>query len=139
MKKLLLLAALAAFSLGGVFAQQSNSPRRESEYYYVNVPIEKIYLYRLGYIVVYRSGVNQMARVCIPLNWFTDTDGKGELVGLGTGSEWPSMSVYYRNGEFSHVRLRVRRSKAHETWGVVPLNINIDDYFTDVQEVRLQL
>ena len=139
MKKIILGAVLAVLCCGTVlFAQQSKPKYKESEYYYFNVPIEKIYFYRNGYIVIYRKGANQMARTYIPSNWFTDIGGKGEIVGLGSGKEWPSMSVYYKSGEFSHVRLRLRRDRSHETWGVVPLNRNIDEYFENVEDIQLE-
>ena len=48
------------------------------------------------------------------------------------------MSVYYKNGEFSHVRLRARVERAHSTWGFIPLNINVDDQFKDIEEVYLE-
>ena len=138
MKKFILLAVMVIFGFGTfVFAQQSKPRYKESEYYYFNVGIEKIYSYRKGYIVVYRKGANQLARTFLPEEWFTDIGGKGEMIGMGSGKEWPSMTVYYKNGEFSHVRLKVRRSRAHETWGVVPLNINIDEHFQDIEEVQL--
>ena len=79
-----------------------------------------------------------MARVVLPAEWFTEIGGKGEVVGLDSGKEWPSMSVFYKGGAFSHVRLQLRRSRAHETWGVVPLNVNIDDYFKGIEEVKLE-
>ena len=113
MKKIMLLVVLATLILGGSLFAQQQSKFKESEYYYYNVPIEKIYAHRLGYMVLYRKGVNQMARTFLPEGWFTEVGGKGELVGLGTGKEWPSMAIYYKNGEFSHVRLRVRRSRSH--------------------------
>jgi hypothetical protein len=139
MKKIILLLVLGAsvFS-ASVAAQGTTRKYKESEYYYYNIPIEKIYSYRLGYMIVYRKGVNQMARTYIPADWFTTIGGKGELVTLGSGKEWPSMSVYYKSGEFHHVRLRVRRERLHETWAVVPLNINIDEYFKDIEEVKLE-
>jgi len=141
MKKSVLLIVLVALVAGSsLFAQQSSAPKKykESEYYYYNVPIEKIYAYRLGYIVLYRKGANQIARTYLPEEWFTTIGGKGETVYLGSGKEWPSMTVYYKGGQFSHVRLRLRRDRSHETWGVVPLNINIDDYFKDIEEVKLE-
>ena len=131
-KKIILLAVLA-FCLGTfLFAQQ-----RESDFYYFNYPIEKIYTYRLGYMVVYRRNSNHMARTYVPHEWFTKIGegNKGEIVYLGSGPEWPSLSVYFRDGEFSHIRLRLRREKSHETWGYVPLNMNLDEYFQDIEEV----
>ena len=141
MKKIILLAVLVIFAAGSsFFAEQSKSKSKykESEYYYYNVSIEKIYSYRLGYVVVYRKGVNQMARSYLPGDWFTDIGGKGEIVGLRSGHEWPSMTVYYKGEEFSHVRLKLRRDRSHVTWGVVPLNINIDDFFQDIEDVNLE-
>ena len=138
MKKIILLAVLAALCQGTFLFAQERSTFKESEYYYFNFPIEKIYTYRLGYIVVYRRNSNQTARTYLPLEWFQSATGKGEDVYMGTGREWPSMTVYYKNGEFSHVRLRLRRNKLHETWGVVPLNINMDEFFKGVEEVKLE-
>jgi len=139
MRKIILLAVLVIFGYGSsVFAQQSRTKFQESEYYYYNISIEKIYSYKLGYVVVYRKGVNQMARMYLPADWFTDIGGKGEIVGLGSGREWPSMTVYYKGDEFSHIRLKLRRNRSHETWGVVPLSINIDEFFQDIEDVNLE-
>lgn len=140
MKKSILLAVLVTLvATASVYAQEKKSSKyKESEYYYYNVPIEKIYAYRMGYIVVYRKSGNLFARTYLPAEWFSDIGGKGELIGLNSGHEWPSMSVYYKNGEFSHVRVRARRSRAHETWGIVPLNVNIDEYFKDIEDIQLE-
>ena len=139
MKKILILIALVVLvQAAPLFAQDQSANFKESDYYYYNFTIEKIYFYRLGYVVVYRKGANQLARTYIPSEWFTEIGGKGEIVGLGPGSEWPSMTVYYKQGEFSHVRLRLRRERSHETWGMVPLSINMDEYFKDIEEVKLE-
>ena len=135
MKKIILLVVLAVFIQGTFLFSQVH---HESEYYYFSFPIEKIYAYRLGYMVVYRRNSNQMGRTFLPHEWFQSVDGKGESIGLGPGKEWPSMTVYYKNGEFSHVRIRVRRERAHETWGLIPLNVNIDEYFQGIEEVKLE-
>jgi hypothetical protein len=137
MKKIILLVVLISLCQGvSLFAQESKY--KESDYYYFNVPIEKIYTHRLGYVVLYRKGAHQMARTYLPLEWFTDAAGKGEVYGLNSGKDWPSMTVYYKNGEFSHVRLRIRRDRMHETWGMIPLNVNIDEYFQGIEEVKIE-
>ena len=136
-KLIFLLIILAVFSQGvSLFAQESKY--KESEFYYFNVPIEKIYAHRLGYVVLYRKGATDIARTFIPNEWFIDSKGKGDFIGIRGGKEWPSMSVYYKNGEFSHLRLRVRVNRAHSTWGFVPLNVNIDEYFQDIEEIQLE-
>ena len=140
MKKIILLVVLTAICLGMgtfLFAQDFS---RESEYYYFSYPIEKIYTYRLGYMIVYRGNSNVMSRTFVPHEWFTGIGegSKGEIIYLGSGREWPTTTVYYNNGDFSHVRLRLRRERAHETWGYVPLNMNLDEFFQDVEEIDLE-
>jgi hypothetical protein len=141
MKKFLVILILAAV-LGGimpVIAQQNTqAATKESEYYYVNVPVEKIYPYRKGYVVAYRKGVNQLARAYLPVEWFTDAAGTGELIYIGPGTAWPYLTVYYKNGEFSHVRLYARRDRGHSTWGNVPLSVNIDDQFENIEDLKLE-
>ena len=139
MKKIILLAVLAALCLGMgpfLFAQQFS---HESDYYYYSYPIERIYGYRLGYMIMYRGNSNQMSRTFVPHEWFTGIgEGtKGEIVYLGPGREWPTMTVYYNSGDFSHVRLRLRKDRSHETWAVVPLTMNLDEFFKDLDEVNL--
>ena len=137
-KIILLLAVMLIFGQAlPLFAQQDVRTFTESDFYYFNFPIERIFTYRLGFIVLYRTGSNQMVRTYVPDSWFTDIGGRGEIVYLGSGKEWPSMTVYYNKGEFSHVRLKLRREKGHVTWGMVPLHVNIDEYFANIDEVEL--
>lgn len=133
--KTLSIAILMLLIFGGsLFAQQRNL----SEFHYINVPIERIYAHRLGFVVIYRMG-NHLASVIIPEYWFSEPAGRGELIMIGNASrDWPSMSVFTREGEFSHVRLRIRRSRAHETWGMVPQHVNIDEHFQGIEEIRLR-
>jgi hypothetical protein len=116
---------------------QKQGDKKKSEYYYVNTTVEKIYPYRKGYVVQYRKGLTGVGRLYLPTEWFTDAAGKGEMISLGPGRDWPSLSIYYKNGEFSHVRLYVR-PMSHESWGNIPLNVNLDSYFEDVSDIRLE-
>jgi hypothetical protein len=116
---------------------QEQADKNKSEYYYVNTTVEKIYPYRKGYVVQYRKGPVGIGRVYLPVEWFNDAAGMGEIIRLEPGKDWPSISVYYKNGEFSHVRLYVR-PLSHESWGNIPLSVNLDSYFEDVNEIRLE-
>jgi len=138
MKKILLVAVFAVLFQGTHLFAQTIPKEMESEYYYYSYTVEKVYTHRLGFMILYRNNSNRLVRTYVPLEWFTTSTGKGEVIYLGSGSEWPSMIVYYKNGEFSHMRLRLRRARAHETWGVVPVNIQIDDLFQGVEEVKLE-
>jgi hypothetical protein len=119
-------------------AAQDIPEEKTSEYYYVNTTIEKIFPYRRGYVVQYRKNLTSIGRVYLPVEWFTDAAGKGELIWLNPGRSWPSLSIYYQGGEFSHVRLYVRKDLTHESWGNVPQNVNIDSYFENVTDIKLE-
>jgi hypothetical protein len=126
------------FGLGFPLFAQEKRQFKESEYYYVSVPIERIFAYRNGYVVVYRKGINQMARTYLPQEWFTDTAGRADEIVLDSGKAWPYLTIYYKSGQFSHIRVYVRRERTHATWGIVPLNVNIDEYFEGIEEIKLE-
>jgi len=139
MKKLVIAAIFAVLLVIGspVFAQD-NRQEQQSEYYYKNISLEKIYPYRNGYIIQYRRGINTIDKAYLPMAWFTNSASKGEIVTLPQGKAWPSLSIYYKNGQFSHVRLYVHRLQTHQTWGVVPQSVDIDSYFENVEELKLK-
>jgi len=146
MKKLVFAAVFVFFlvlAIGlPVFAQNEGRPNsmddKDSEYYYVNVTLEKIFPYSKGYVVQYRKNFGQYGRIYLPANWFTDADSKGEILTLPAGKAWPSLTIYYRNGAFSHVRLYVHRWASHQTWGSIPQGINIDDQFENIENVSFE-
>ena len=139
MKKLVFAVVFAVMITAGlsVFAQRIPEGQ-ESEFYYVNVSLEKIWPYRAGYIVQYRKGLYNIGRAYLPSEWFTNAASKGEIINLPPGNAWPSMTVYYKDGEFSHVRLYVHRWHSHQTWGNVPQNVNIDSNFDNIEDIRLE-
>jgi hypothetical protein len=144
MKKLIVAAILAVFMVIGapLFAQdQQNKNDKfddESEFYYVNVTLEKIYPYHAGYVVQYRKTITSSGTAYLPIEWFTRPATRGEIITLPEGRVWPSLTVYYKNGEFSHVRLYVHKSYSHPTWGNIPLGVNIDDRFDkDADDLKL--
>jgi hypothetical protein len=139
MKKLIFAVVFAALLTAGssVFAQ-NNQGGNGSEFYYKNVFVEKIYPYTAGYVVQYRKSITQMATAYLPMEWFAGAAGKGEIITLPIGKAWPSLTVYYKNGEFSHVRLYVHGLASHQTWGNIPLGVNLDDRFEPDGDFRLE-
>ncbi|MDR2537431.1 MAG: hypothetical protein LBC46_03900 [Treponema sp.] len=143
MKKVVLLVAICiALTSVPVFAQEEETENSSgSDYYYVNAPIQKVYPYRKGYVVTYRKGAIGSATTYLPLEWFDEEVGgipKGEVILLGPGARWPYLAVYYKDGEFSHVRLYVRKERSHETWGHVPAGVDINDKFENVETIKLE-
>jgi hypothetical protein len=48
------------------------------------------------------------------------------------------MTVFYNEGKFSRVALYIHRSKGHTTWGNVPVTVNVDDKFENVEEMQIE-
>jgi hypothetical protein len=140
MKKLPVIALLGLTALCAlpVAAQHKIAPQNESELYCTNIPIQKVYPYKKGYVVVYRSGANNTGTVYIPFEWFRRDVLKAELVQIGYGKTWPCMSVFYKDGAFHSVRLYVSRYNSHESWGNIPSNVNIDDRFEGVETLDIK-
>ena len=147
MKKFIFgLLVLAVIS--PVFAQTNLD--QPGNIYCFNVRIEKIYPSSQGYIIQYQRGAGGFGTVGIPNEWFmgvlADSQptsgpaaagleyvaaGKAEIIILPPGNNWPSMSIFYIDGELSHVRLYVHRLKSHQTWGNIPQGTNVNRYFAE--------
>jgi len=134
MKKIIIALIFLAL-VTPVFAQAINS---SENFYCINVPVEKIYPSHKGYIVQYRAGSATVATIGIPNEWFTDAASCAQLVKLPTASDWPTMSVFYSDGKFSHVRLYTHPAKSHWTWGNIPMGIDVDRFFADKESFKLQ-
>jgi len=138
--KLSLLAFIGFMAIGALpAAAQADKwgAANTSELYYINLPVEKVYTYRKGYVVLYRKGVNTLGTAYLPYNWFRANVKKAEVIQLADGKTWPSMSVFYKEGKFYAVRLYVARRGAHQTWGMLPSLTNIDDRFENVETIDI--
>jgi hypothetical protein len=139
-KKFVFLTTLLLV-LAGVLplaAQQNTSSSGKEGSYALTVSLERVYPYRKGYVVKYRKGINHVVDAYLPNEWFEGTGKKGDLILMGSGTDWPHMTVFYKDGEFDHVRLYVRKEKSHESWGDIPLHVNIDDRFENVESITLE-
>jgi len=136
MKKLIIVLFFMAL-IAPVFAQ-NNSGNKTSDIYYYNVTVEKIYPTATGYVIQYRKGVNQIGIIGIPNEWFTEAGGKAELMKLPPGKNWPTLSVFYKGNQFSHVRLYVHQNKTHNTWGYITQGTDVARYFKDTDSFRLE-
>jgi len=155
MKKLVIVLIFFAI-ISPVFAQSNSGD--DSNMYVLNVAIEKIYPSSMGYVIQYQksSSVN-LGTVGIPNEWFMGAKsgdsqseaisapagfqyvaaGKAEIIRLPSGVNWPSMSVFYVNGKFSHVRLYVHRYKGHQTWGNIPQGVDVSRHFKNMDTLEI--
>lgn len=133
----LLFVSLATLPLCAQDAAGDGTPKfkNESEFYYVNIPIEKIYRHNLGYVVLYCVGT-KLKKAYLPDNWFEKAAGKAQLVSIKTGNVWPYLVVYYKNGSYSHAILYIRESLMHPSWGSIPGNPDLSSEF-EVEELSV--
>jgi len=136
MKKFIVLLVFLVL-ISPVFAQPD--PRyNQSDIFYVNISVDKVYPTGMGYIVQYRGSGNQFHTIGIPQEWFSAAASKAELINLPPGRSWPTMTIFYRDGEFSHVRLYVHRAKSHQTWGNIPMHMDVSMYFPDTDTLNIE-
>ena len=132
--KNIIIALLFLAVISPVFSQ--NNSDEHDDVYYVNVSVEKIYPTRQGYVIVYRTQMG-MATIGVPNSWFSDAAGRAGMMRLPSGSTWPSMSVFYTNGEFSHLRIYVS-ARGHSTWGSIPQGTDVSRYFSEDESFKLK-
>lgn len=133
----LLFVSLASLPLFAQDAGATGTPqfKNESEFYYVNIPIEKVYRHTLGYVVLYRAGT-KLKKAYMPDSWFEKAAGKAQLVTIKTGNVWPYLVVYYKNGSYSHAILYIRENLMHPSWGSIPGNPDLSEEFA-VEELSV--
>jgi hypothetical protein len=124
MKKLIFILILVIV-ISPLFAQEQEDERmfgdQTSDVFYIKVHVERIIMAGTGYLVQYRMlSSPRLGIVGIPFSWFTHASARAEMVNLPRGPSMPSMSIFFRNGEFDFVRLHVHRNRSHRTWSVTP-------------------
>jgi len=154
MKKIIIVLIFLAL-ISPVFAQQdeeradrrkadpfysiNNTRNREENFYYVNVSVEKVYPVKEGYVVQYLcSASSTIATIGIPNEWLTNAAGRAEIVHIQVLGDWPTMTVFFVDGKFSHVRLYVHPAKSHLTWGNIPQGANVSQFFKDADSFNLE-
>jgi hypothetical protein len=134
MKKLVFAIVFMAI-IFPVFAQTNNQavdPEHDHRnIYYITVQVEKIWLAEKGYLVQYRTSLNTIKTVGVPYDWFYFPASSAELIQLPPGRAWPYMCVFYKDKEFSHVRMYVHRNKSHITWSITPFGADVSRFFAE--------
>ena len=112
MKRTVMLFALI-FLVLGVFSL--NAQEQDPKLYVKTVGIMKILNHALGYKVLYLKSNMDVGEFYVPHSWFK-AGGKAELI-LGNGPAFPYFSVFYREGEFNHIKIYAAESIRHLSWG----------------------
>lgn len=112
MKRTVMLFALI-FLVLGVFSL--NAQEQDPKLYVKTVGVMKILNHALGYKVLYLKSNMEVGEFYVPHSWFK-AGGRAELI-LGNGPEFPYFSVFYREGEFDHIKICAAENIKHLSWG----------------------
>ncbi len=81
----------------------------------LNIPLQRVYKHSLGYRVLFDTSDLRTSELYIPNRWFQGAASQALLVdSLHPGV--PYLTIFYADGEFSHLQLVVHRNRAHITW-----------------------
>ena len=122
---ILLSLVFVSFGSGALFAQEESSSPVVSA---ATVYVQKVYPHSQGYKVVYTKSDLYPAETYLPTRWFNDAGGKGEIFFTSHPSA-PYMTVYYVDGQFSHLKLFVRQ-RYHSSWGALPGDEDLTEQFS---------
>ena len=127
-----LAAGLLLMSSLPSFAQQANTNPKDA--YYKVVPIVKVWMHQLGYMVQFWSSKSQISNIYIPLTWFNQgPNSKADII-YGNERGYPYLSIFWVDGKFDHVNLYVLNNYDSLTWGVLSQATDLTSQF-NVQEV----
>lgn len=121
------------FVAGAVFAEASDSP-----YYVRTVSIAKVYAHENGYKIVYRNSKLQYSSFYVPMEWFGGGATKGEII-YGNAQSYPYFSVFWKDGQFHHIRLYLHSNKLDLSWGDLDPTVDISGKFEGVEAIELKL
>lgn len=114
-------------------------------FFCVTIPAYKIYPHSKGYIFTYRKNSVEIGRLFFPYEWFWNKPGgsegaiKGVPITLRPGNTvWPHVSIFYRNGEFSYVKLYTRQDVGHQSWGLRSMSPGFDAAFENADPPILE-
>ncbi|MCG8480142.1 MAG: hypothetical protein MI724_13675 [Spirochaetales bacterium] len=124
--RLLIALALLVVCIPMATSQEQNG--EDVSLQAVTVYVQRVYPHRLGYMVIYNRSDLYAGEVYLPNRWFTDAGGRAEIIRTHHRSA-PYMTVFFMDGEFSHVRLFVQDNPAHISWGALPSDADLTDEF----------
>jgi hypothetical protein len=135
---MVLAAGLLVMSSLPSFAQQANTNTNANsnpkDAYYKSVPVIKVWMHQLGYMVQFWTSKSQIAEIYIPLTWFNQGPSSKADIIYGNEPGYPRLVIFWVDGKFDHINLYVLDSYNSLTWGVLSQATDLTSKF-DVQDV----
>ena len=135
MKKALVAAAVTLLLLAGLplFAQTQTTGNPQTAYY-KTIPIMKIWLHPLGYLVQYFNSQSKVGEIYIPFTWFNKGINSKAEIAYGNDRSYPYLTLYWVDGKFDHVQIYADMSFESGSWGVLNTATDLTKQF-DIQDV----
>lgn len=103
----------------------------------INIPLQRVYKHSLGYRVLFDTSDLRTSELYLPNRWFQGAASQALLIdSLHPGV--PYMTIFYSDGEFSHLHLVVHRNRAHTTWDALDNAEGVADRFNSVETLELR-
>lgn len=106
------------------------SSQAKSPYYTRSVIITRVYPHKLGYKVLYMTNELKNKSIYLPKTIFSDSNDGSDII-LGLDKSYPYMQIFWKNGEFSHVKLFLKSDFNDITWGSFNNPDSHDDNFNN--------
>ncbi|QEN04072.1 hypothetical protein EW093_04945 [Thiospirochaeta perfilievii] len=104
----------------------------KSPYYAKSVVITKVFPHSKGYKVYYLTNDLNTKEAYLPSYLFEeqkdDTRERSKLF-QGYDKAFPYMTIFWKDGEFSHVKLYLKSDYGDPTWGVFTNQSDQDEFF----------
>lgn len=137
MKKICRLLVLCAvfFSAISVFPLAAQS--KESEMYYVNTQLLRIFPHPKGYYVIYRRAALGTGEAFIPLEWFSSKENKADI-SYTNARIHPYLSFFIRDGKCEYIRVIAPEDLKSQVWGLLQYPHQYDEKFDGVESLPLE-
>lgn len=138
MRKLWIVPA-AALLLVTAIATNIPAQEDEPEMYARSFYIQRVFPNRNGYRLIYTNDHGRNQELLVPLRWFGQTANEQTAeLRRGRNPSYPYMEVFWRDGEFSHMKIYLQSDYNHESWGIWDAPDNVDELF-DLDEPDFNL
>jgi hypothetical protein len=113
---LFLAASLPLFAQATTTTTTSTNPK---EAYNKVVPLLKVWMHPLGYVLQFYTSKSQVAEIYVPLTWFNKgIESKADIV-YGNERSYPYASIFWVDGKFDHIKIYALDYYNSPTWGVM--------------------
>lgn len=137
MKRICRLLLLCTVLIGAVSVFPLAAESKESEVYYVNTQLLKIFPHPKGYYVIYRRAGLGTGEAFIPLEWFSPKENKADITFINTRIN-PYLSFFIRDGKCEYIRVSAPRDLKSAIWGLLPQPQQYDEKFEGVESLALE-